>query len=138
MSQEIEKLVLTADPNIYSKNKDGGEYKTKTGKKFFRVVMNVEKYGDVSGLVFDTAPTWKKGDAVEASVKEEEYNGKRQLKFELPKSGGGMKEALEQALQDINQLKVGQNILAEQLKDLGDIVMKLKGEDEINPDVIGF
>lgn len=134
MSKEIEKLKIVSEPEVSNSGKNG-VFKTKTGKPFFRVVMEVEKYGTVSGLVFDEAPTWKAGDEIEASIKEEEYQGKRQLKFELPSKGGGMKDALEAVMQDVHKLKIGYQILLDRVDQIAEELDRKDAKDDVTDEI---
>lgn len=81
------------------KKKDGSECRTKQGKTFYKVGIKTNEHGDewINGLVFDAPPTDWEGKTMELDIKEEEYQGKTSLKFELPRKGKNFA--------DIEQLK---------------------------------
>ena len=73
--------------SISDKNKEGKPLISKNGKPFYKVGIQVAEYGEswINGLWFDGACPWKENDVVKLIIAEELYNGKKQLKFELPR-----------------------------------------------------
>ena len=73
--------------NQFKAGKDGKPYMTKNGKPFVRVSVKVAEYGDqyISGLWFGADCPWQVGHKVELQISEGEYQGKKELKFEIPK-----------------------------------------------------
>ena len=74
--------------NQFKTNKDGKSYIDKKGKPFVRVSIKVSEYGDqfISGMLFDTLNCdWQVGEKKDLVITEGEYQGKKQLNFELPK-----------------------------------------------------
>lgn len=73
--------------NQFTTGKDGQPYKDKKGNPFCRVSVKVAEHGDnfISGLFFGPSCPWEVGDKVPLIITKEVYQGKEQLKFELPK-----------------------------------------------------
>ncbi len=82
---------------VFKENKDGQPYKSKNGKPFVRVSIKVEDYGDnyISGLWFEPDCDWKIGEKKELIITKEIYQGKEQLKFEIPKKEDKTAQAIE-------------------------------------------
>lgn len=122
---------------VYSSNtkKDGTPLKDKRGNVFYRVGLKTQEHGDrwVNGFLYHDGKTWE-GQKKNLNIKEEEYNGTKQLKFE--------------------EVRISTTKLAEDIEDLRKRVYKLElaqgnsasnqpAEDddypnEINPDDIPF
>jgi len=82
----MEKLTLTKI-SYTDKKADGSQCVTVNGKPFYRVGLKAQQYGDrwINGLVFGDPPAWREGQEVQLEIKEEDYQGTKNLKFEIPK-----------------------------------------------------
>ena len=80
----MEKITLT-QVFATNKDKDGKLYEGKFGN-FYRVGIKCNEYGDewINGFS-NEFPTYNVGDTIEVEIAEEEWNGKTQRKFKLPK-----------------------------------------------------
>ena len=103
--------------NVFDKNKDGQPYLTKNKKPFWRVSLKLAEFGEqyLSGVVFDE-PRFKVGEKIELVVSKETYNGKEQLKFELPKKENPNAKANEAILNKLTKIelmviKIGQHLM---------------------------
>ena|SRR3990167_5908962 len=96
--------------NQFKTDKAGNPYKTKNDKPFVRVSIKIAEYGEqyISGLWFGENCPWKIGDKIDLEVKEEEYQGKKQLKFEVPN-----KE--DKLLKEINSIAIKQGVIENKL-----------------------
>src|SRR3990167_2470575 len=106
--------------NVFKTDKEGKPYTTKTGKPFVRVSIKVEDelYKDqfISGLWFGADCPWKVGDVVSLIIREEEYQGKKSLKFELPKKENPNQKYFEEITGRLLKLelmiiKIGQHLM---------------------------
>lgn len=80
----MEKVTLTRIA-VTDKRKDGTILEGKYGK-FYRVGIQTKEYGEewINGFS-NTSVEWAEGDVMELDISKEEWNGKEQLKFKLPK-----------------------------------------------------
>lgn len=96
--------------NVFKVGKDGKPYQTKTHQPFVRVSVKVtdEEYKGqfVGGLWFGADCPWKIGDKVTMRIYEEEYQGKKQLKFELPKKENPNQKQFEEVLGELQKIKM--------------------------------
>lgn len=76
----------------YKEKKDGSPLIDKHGKPYMRAVIKTREHGDtfLSGFVYHQL---KEGDTIDAEVKEEEYMGKKQLKFQIQSAKKQQEEA---------------------------------------------
>lgn len=83
---KIDKLTLTKI-SVSDTNKEGQKLVSKNGKPFYKVGIQTAQHAEkwLNGLVFGDRPNWQEGDEVELAWGEEEYNGVKRLKFEIPK-----------------------------------------------------
>lgn len=85
-----------------STKKDGTAYINKNGKPFFVIGIQASQYGQqwINGF-YNTVPAWE-GTQQELDIKEEDWQGKKQLKFEVPKAkAGGVPDGVAK---DISQI----------------------------------
>ena len=93
-----------------NKKKDGTILKNKFGE-FFRVGIQVEgKVDDFGEPVWINGflkhrPTWNVDDEIQVEIVEEEYNGKKQLNFRLPKKESVLEDKVKQLEQELASLK---------------------------------
>src|SRR3990167_10246400 len=94
--------------NQFKVDKDGKPYTTKNGKPFVRVSVKVSERGNeyVSGLWFGADCPWKVGDKIQMEIKEELYNGKKSLKFELPRKENPNQKQFEEVLGELSKIKM--------------------------------
>ena len=106
--------------NVFKEGKDGKLYVSKNGKPFVRVSIKVEdpQYKDeyISGLWFGADCPWKVGESVEIIIREEEYQGKKQWKFELPKKENPNQKYFEEINDrllkiEMMLIKIGQHLM---------------------------
>ena len=107
------KRVTTSD-----KKRDGSLLLTRNQKPFLKVGIQVAEHGEtwINGLWFDGACPWKENDKVELNITKETYNGKEQLKFELPKKENPNAKANETILNKLTKIelmviKIGQHLM---------------------------
>lgn len=114
----------------YTKDKDGHPLKTRDGKPYERLNVQVESYGEkwISGFGNSRNKNWQAGDEVEIEVTE---NG-QYLNFSMPKPVvmGGMSEADKEILQ---QLAAGQTLILAQLKKIEGL-LSIPQDDAPMPD----
>jgi hypothetical protein len=105
--------------NQFKTGKDGKPYLTKTHQPFVRVSVKVPEHGDafVGGLWFGADCPWKVGDKVTMRIYEEEYQGKKSLKFELPKKENPNQKYFEEINGRLLKIEMG---ITEILGKLGD------------------
>lgn len=85
---------------------------TKTGKPF--TTCSIKSGGEYyNGFGNAQTKSWQVGDEVEVETYEEEYNGKMYKKFKVPKESEQFKQALD--------------LMARELKELKDRVLRLEG-----------
>ena len=89
MKEYIIKRVSVSD-----KKADGGELITKNGKPFLKVGIQVAEYGErwANGLYFAPTCPWQEGSKETLKIFEEDYQGKMQLKWEMPKQDDKLEE----------------------------------------------
>lgn len=77
--------------------KDGTKCIDKNSKPFYKVGIQTQEHGDqwINGLVFGEPPTWQAGEEVELDIKEEEYQGTKSLKFDLPTKSSAVNSEIE-------------------------------------------
>src|SRR3990167_6408169 len=96
--------------NVFKEGKDGKLYVSKNGKPFVRVSIKVEdpQYKDeyISGLWFGADCPWKVGESVEIIIREEEYQGKKQWKFEVPKKENPNQKYFEEIMGRLLKLEL--------------------------------
>ena len=96
--------------NVFKTDKENKPYQTKDKRPFVRVSIKVEdeQYKDqfISGLWFGADCPWKVGDVVSLIIREEEYQGKKQLKFELPKKENPNQKYFEEILGRLTKLEL--------------------------------
>ena len=111
--------------NQFAVDKSGNPYKTKNGKPFVRVSIKVAEHGDnfISGLFFGENCPWKVGETVELVIAEEEYQGKKQLKFDIPRKDDKM-------LGELNNLALKIGVMSGKL----DKIIKILEDDGKNSD----
>src|SRR3990167_11033752 len=88
----------------YTKDKQGVQLKTKDGRDYTRVNLQVAQHGQkwISGFGSNTNVNWKEGDEVELIVKE---NGEY-LNFSEPKKIDAVDEKLEKILNKLTQMNL--------------------------------
>lgn len=115
---------------VYTNDKDGKPLKTKDGKPYTRMNIQIESHGDkwISGFGNARNKSWQIGDEIDVEVKE---NG-QYLNFEMPKlvPAGMNPEAL-------NELKVAISMLHSDVKHILAILSK-PDEPEISPSDVPF
>ena len=81
----IEKVTITRISSTNQK-KDGTMLISKYGKEYFRIGLQTEEHGEewLNGFSNST-PDYEVGDKIEIEVTTEEWQGKEQLKFRIPK-----------------------------------------------------
>ena len=99
----MEKFKISAI-KTYTKDKNGNELKTKDGRAYVRVNIQVAQHGAkwLSGFGSNTNANWKVGDEVELIVKE---NGEY-LNFSEPKKIDAVDEKLEKILNKLTQMNL--------------------------------
>jgi len=95
----------------YTKDKQGNPLKTKDGRDYTRVNLQVAEHGQkwISGFGSNTNVNWKEGDEVELIIKE---NGEY-LNFSEPKKIDAVDEKLEQILNKLTTI----NLVIQQIKE---------------------
>ena len=113
---------------VYNNDKDGKPLKTKDGKPYTRMNIQIESHGDkwLSGFGNARNKNWQIGDEIDVEVKE---NG-QYLNFEMPKPamGGGMSE------DQFNQIIVGQKMLAQKV----DQILTILSKEDVPPPMPDF
>ena len=73
--------------SVSDTKKDGSKLYDKNNKPYLKVGIQVAEHGETwaNGLWFAPTCPWKEGDKIEMTISKELYNGKEQLKWELPK-----------------------------------------------------
>lgn len=113
---------------VYTNDKDGKPLRTKDGKPYTRMNIQIESHGDkwISGFGNARNKSWQIGDEVDVEVKE---NG-QYLNFEMPKPAGMNPEAL-------NEIRVGISMLNQRLDRIERLLSTPK-EPEISPSDVPF
>src|SRR3990167_21920 len=109
---ETKKVKLT-QVNRYTTNKEGSPLINKNGKPYSSIRIKCEEYGDklLSGFGNKDNANWNAGDEVEIMVEQKgEY-----LNFSTPKK----EDKLEEILNQLAGLKLGQAIIIDALDGLG-------------------
>lgn len=119
----------------YSKDKDGNPLKTKTGKPYERVNIQVQEHGDkwISGFGNSRNKNWQSGEEVEIDVKE---NG-QYLNFDMPKPvlQGAMSNEDREMLVTI---KTGVVMALDELRSIKAMLSVAKDPEEIEVDEMPF
>ncbi len=95
------------------KKADGTKLKNKFGE-FFRVGIQTDEHKDEVGDPvwingFSTKrPEWTIGEKLQVEITEEEYNGRKQLKFRLPKKETLQDDKIKSLEAEIAKLKGGE------------------------------
>ena len=86
--------------------KDGTPLKDKRGSQYFRSWIKTQEYGDqfLRGFTYQDVQQWE-GKSIELEVFEEEYQGKKQLKFRIPQAWKLTKEMWDMMTLKIEQLE---------------------------------
>lgn len=99
----MQKLTIT---KVFAtdEKKDGTKIVNKFGKPYFRVGLKAEQYGEewLSGFL-PTKPDWE-GKEVELEITEEEFGGKMQKKFSVPKKEGKVAEDIAVIKRDLTTI----------------------------------
>jgi len=118
--------------NQFKTNKEGQPYLSKNGKPFVRVSIKVADHGEeyISGLWFGEDCPWKVGDTETLIIFEELYNGKKQLKFELPKKENVNQKVLEDILNKLTFMNLKIEEILEWKRDVAGVPKsKIAGTD---------
>ena len=98
--------------------RDGTALIDKKGRPFLKVGLQVAEHGEqwVNGLFFGTQVPWKEGEKVDLVISKETYNGKEQLKFEIPRKENPNAKANEEILNKLTKIelmviKIGQHLM---------------------------
>src|SRR3990167_2458065 len=105
--------------------KDGTPLKDKKGNPYFLSWIQTQEHGSqfIRGFTYQDVKQWE-GKSIDLDIFEEEYQGKKQLKFRIPEAWKLTKEMWEVLVQKVEQLERAVQMLAP------------KDEDEINPNDI--
>lgn len=100
---------------VSDKKKDGTALVSKMGKPFQKVGLKLAEHGEewVNGLWFDGACPWKEGEKIAISISEEIFNGKKSLKFELPRKENPNQKYFEDMNNKLVKILMGLNELLE-------------------------
>src|SRR3990167_1485815 len=92
--------------NVSDKDKNNNPLISKNKKPFYKVGLQVEEHGSawINGLWFDGVCPWKENDVVKLVIKEEEYQGRKSLKFELPRKENPNQKQFEEVLGELSKL----------------------------------
>lgn len=99
-------------------NKDGKPLIDKNRRPFLKVGLQVAEHGEtwVNGLFFGAQIPWKEGEKVDLNITKELYNGKEQLKFEIPRKENPNAKALEELANRMTKVELRMATLENQLK----------------------
>lgn len=103
----MEKIVIKK-VSRFTKNKDGDELVSSTGRPYTRVVVEDTQGRKMSGFGNASNESWKEGDEVEVEIEQKgEY-----LNFKTPKAGGNgiSPEQYQILMREVQAIKV--NVLA--------------------------
>lgn len=116
---------------VYNNDKDGKPLKTKDGKPYTRMNIQIESHGDkwLSGFGNAQNKGWQIGDEIDVEVKE---NG-QYLNFEMPKRTpqGGMSE------DQFAQIITGQKMIMNEVMNIKALLSK-PVDGEIRPEDVPF
>ena len=92
--KKIQELHIT---KVYytDKKKDGTQIKDGKGNVKFRVGLKAQEFGDqwINGFLYKEPKDWD-GKTIKVSLWEEEFGGKKQLNFELPRKDDEVKSQM--------------------------------------------
>ena len=129
----MEKFKLTSIKR-YTNDKQGQPLKTKDGRDYTRVNIQVAQHGQkwVSGFGSNTNANWKDGDEVELIIDIKKVGDKEYLNFKEPKKIDAVDEKLEKILNKITQM----NLILESMRQY---VMPKKEQAPVpyNPEELG-
>lgn len=108
MTYEITKIAR------YLNDKNGQPLKTRDGRPYIRINMQLKEYGDkwISGFGNKDNETWREGDKVDVAIEEKGgSNGVVYLNFTMPKKEDAINEKLEQVLNRLTGISIDIQIL---------------------------
>lgn len=106
---------------VSDKKKDGTNLISKTGKPFQKVGLKLAEHGEewVNGLWFDGACPWKEGDKIAIIISEEIFNGRKSLKFDLPRKENPNQKYFEDMNNKLVKILMGQAEILEWIRKRG-------------------
>ena len=99
----------------YTTDKDANTLKTKDGRDYTRVNIQVVQHGAtwMSGFGSNTNANWKEGDEVELIIDTKKVGDKEYLNFKEPKKLDAVDEKLEKILNKLTQMNLILNSIRE-------------------------
>lgn len=98
----------------FTQDKDGNQLKTKDGREYTRVRIQVAEYGEswISGFGSQNNSSWKEGDTVKLAIeKKGDY-----LNFQEPKKDDVANQKLELILTKLGKIELAISILNDRVK----------------------